>query len=123
MTGVLSMLGDALLEALYTLPQLWKHLLLTRFRPTCFLTTQELWEIQRAVDAYELPSPRGWAHALSLGSLEKAKNTFSPDRIYTGSELSNLRGLLVEAELDNPKILEKISRAVRRAERLGVWTA
>ena len=123
MTSTLSKIGDALLDAICTLPQLWKHLLLTRFRPACFLTTQELWEIQRAVDAYELPSPRGWAHALALGSLEKAKNTFAPDRIYTGSELSNLRGLLVEAELDNPKILEKISRAVRRAERLGVWTA
>ncbi len=123
MKRILYLLGDTFLEAVYTLPKLWKHLLLTRFRPRCFLTTQELWEIQKAINAYELPSPRGWAHALGLGSLEKAKNTFSPDRIYTGSELSNLRGLLVEAELDNPKILEKISRAVRRAERLGVWTA
>ena len=123
MKRILSMLGDELLEAIYTLPKLWKHLLLTRFRPRCFLTTQELWEIQKAIDAYELPSPRGWAHALGLGSLEKAKNTFAPDRIYTGSELFNFRGLLIEAGVDNPQILEKVYRAVRRAERRGVWTA
>ena len=112
MTGILSKIGDALIDAIYTLPQLWKHLILTRFRPRCFLTTQELEEIQKAIDVYKLPSPRGWAHALSLGSLEKAKKAFSPDRIYTGSALYNLRGLLIEAGLDNPEILAKISRAV-----------
>jgi hypothetical protein len=56
----------------------------------------------------------GWAHAIGLHSLEKVKNTFTADRIYTGSELFNLSAL-IEAELENSEIIEKISRAVNRA--------
>ena len=121
MTGILSTLTDALLEIISTIPQLWKYLILTRYRPKHIFTSQELQEIQEAIDAYTIPTPKGWAHA--LGSLENSKKRYSPDRIHTGCELYNLRGLLYEAGLDNPQLYEKITRAVQRSHWLGVWDA
>ena len=123
MTGILSTLADALLEAIATIPKLWKYLILTRYRPRNLFTTHELQEIQEAIDAYTIPSPTGWAHALGIGCLENSKKRYAPDRIHTGCELFNLGGLLYEAGIDNPQIYEKITRAVRRSEWLGVWDA
>ena len=96
--------------------------ILERLKPKNFLSSEELREVRMCLDALEVPSPTGWAHALYVHAIKEAKETFSPDRVYCESCLINPRSTLDKAGLKNQQIDRKLSKAILFAQSHQVST-
>ena len=83
------------------------------------LTKEELGEVAATLRNFRPPAPTGWAHALQIHSQKEYKRTFSPERPYGSTDLSNLTATLDAAGLRNETIFQKLKNAERLAEKYG----
>ena len=83
------------------------------------LSRNEIKEIQIAMKNYELPSPRGFAHAMSIHGLKCDIQYFDIDRVYDSNSLGNLSSTLHRIGIKNENIFLAIRSAIRTAKKYG----
>ena len=83
------------------------------------LTGEENALIREAISRYEPPRPRGWAHAVSLSSLQCNIHQFSANTHYDSNSLHNLSSTLHEVGIRDKGIYSKLQAAREYALRYG----
>ena len=84
------------------------------------LSKEEILEIRSAMDNYQIPSPKGYAHGMSLGGLRNDMKTFSSEVFYDSNSLGNLWSTLRQIGINDKEIFSKIQKKLTLARKYGI---